>query len=357
MAVTWEASVAPTLVAARFTGYRTKVRVGFSHRCNVFQGSDGFQPYAGITIGPNGSLYGTTNVGGGSGGCEPGGCGTVFNLTPPPHFSAHVLGGWSQTTLYRFTGGLDGGYPGYGDLVFDSTGNIYGTVGEFGPGGVGAVYKLTSSGGNWVESVLAGVGPSPEGAVLFDQAGNIYSTTSDGGTDNNGTVFELTPNGSGWTQSTLYTFGSGTGGANPISGLIFDQAGNLYGSTPTGGAGGGGTVYQLSASNGGWAFSTLHSFSSTCGCDTGPYANLTMDASGNLYGTAPEEGIYGYGVVFELSPHPDGSWTYTDLYDFTGEADGKYPAGGVVFDSSGNLYSTTYSGGADGYGTVWEITP
>ena len=222
---------------------------------------------------------------------------------------------------------------------------------------MGAVYKLTSSGGNWVESVLAGVGPSPEGAVLFDQAGNIYSTTSDGGTDNNGTVFELTPNGSGWTQSTLYTFGSGTGGANPISGLIFDQAGNLYGSTPTGGAGGGGTVYQLSASNGGWAFSTLHSFSSTCGCDTGPYANLTMDASGNLYGTAPEEGIYGYGVVFELSPHPDGSWTYTDLYDFTGEADGKYPAGGVVFDSSGNLYSTTYSGGADGYGTVWEITP
>ena len=148
--------------------------------------------------------------GGGSGGCEPGGCGTVFNLTPPPHFSAHVLGGWSQTTLDRFTGGLDGGYPGYGDLVFDSTGNIYGTVGEFGPGGVGAVYKLTSSGENWVESVLAGVGPSPEGAVLFDQAGNIYSTTSDGGTDNNGTVFELTPNGSGWTQSTLYTFGCPT---------------------------------------------------------------------------------------------------------------------------------------------------
>ena len=312
---------------------------------HIFQGSDGFEPYAGITIGPNGSLYGTTTVGGGSGGCQPGGCGTVFNLMPPAHFSAHVLGGWSQNVLYRFTGSSDGGVPGYGDVVFDLAGNIYGIA--------NAVYKLTFSGENWTESVLSGVGGSPEGAVLFDHAGNIYSTTLDGGINNNGTVFQLTPNGSGWTLSTLYRFQGGSDGENPNAGVIMDAAGNLYGTTLWGGVGGGGTVYELSPSNGEWTHSILYGFSGS----GASFNNLTMDAAGNLYGTATDDGAYGYGVVFELSPHPGGTWTYTDLHDFTGGTDGKYPAGSVVFDASGNLYSTTYSGGADGYGTVWEITP
>ena len=283
-----------------------------------------------------------------------GGCGTVFELAPPTTTCRNTLCSWIHNILYTFTGGNDGGYPGYGYLVFDQAGNIYGETGAFGPNGQGTVYQLTSSGGSWTESVLYSFsggadGESPQGGVIFDPVGNLYGTTVDGGFDENGTVFQLSPTGADWTQSTLYTFGGGSDGQNPVGGVIFDQSGNLYGTTQAGG----GTVYQLSPSNGAWALSTLQSLSGS----QGPTASLTMDASGNLYGTATEDGSHGYGVVFKLSPNPDGSWTYTDLHDFAGGGDGMYPTGNVILDSNGNLYSTTVDGGAHGYGTVWELTP
>jgi uncharacterized repeat protein (TIGR03803 family) len=146
--------------------------------------------------------------------------------------------------------------------------------------------------------------------------------------------------------------------------LIFDRAGNLYGATGQGGSNGGGTVYELADSNGSWSFGLLYSFSGSFPGRDVYSASLTMDAAGNLYGTTPLDGAYGYGNVFKLSPSNDG-WTFTSLHDFTGGSDGGYPESNVTLDADGNLYGTTQCGGNDficniypgGPGVVWEITP
>ena len=159
-------------------------------------------------------------------------------------------------------------------------------------------------------------------------------------------------------RNILYTFQNASDGAVPVGGLIFDESGNLYGTASIGGSGKGGTVYQLTPSNGKWTLTVLYSFTGS----GGPYAGLTMDVGGNLYGTTSEDGAYGYGNVFKLSP-TNGGWTYTSLYDFAGGNDGKNPYSNVVLDGKGNLYGTTTSGGtgsgcaAGGCGVVWEITP
>jgi uncharacterized repeat protein (TIGR03803 family) len=329
-------------------------------RLYAFQGgNDGWEPYAGVTFDSDGNLYGTTHIGGGIG-CSPvQGCGTVFKLRPSLSVCQGAQCLWVETILYRFTGDSDGAYPGYGALVFDRAGNIYGTASGAGSGGQGTVYKLASSGGGWMESVLYSFtggtdGGSPRGPVIFDQVGNIYDTTFRGGLNNGGTVFQLTPTGSGWTQSTLHSF-SASNGENPFGGLIFDHSGNLYGTTSLSGPGNKGTVYQLSPLGGSWTFTSLYSFQGTRGY--GPTSGLAIDATGNLYGTAANVGAYGYGLVFELSPHSDGSWTFTDLHDFTGGIDGAQPLGNITLDSAGNLYSTTVGGGSYGRGVVFEITP
>jgi len=141
-----------------------------------------------------------------------------------------------------------------------------------------------------------------------------------------------------------------------MAGLIFDQAGNLYGSASSGGSGNGGTVFELMPSNGNWNFNLLYSLSGSGGSRNGPLRSLTMDAAGNLYGTTYSDGAYGAGSVFKLKPS-NGAWTYTDLYDFTGGDDGANPYGGVTLDANGNLYGTTAFGGASDAGVVWEITP
>jgi uncharacterized repeat protein (TIGR03803 family) len=335
----------------------------FSQLYGFRGGLDGGNPYARVIVGPDGSLYGTT-FGGGGGSCE-GGCGTVFNLRPPQHATANALGNWTETVLYRFTGGADGGQPAGADLTFDAAGNIYGTTSGGGTGdcqgGCGTVYKLTQSGGVWTESVLHnfvtedGDGLRPWGGVIFDQSGNLYGTTNNGGARlSYGTVFELTPSGSGWTETILYKFQDTTDGQYPYSGLIFDQAGNLYGTTCCGGSDGGGTVFELTRSSD-WAFSLIYSFTGS-----GPYAGLSMDAADNLYGTTNEGGAYNFGAVFKLTPS-QGGWTYTSLHDFCSGgypcSDGAFPMSNVVFDSQGNLYGTTSEGGTYNGGTAWEITP
>jgi uncharacterized repeat protein (TIGR03803 family) len=325
--------------------------------------NDGGNPYARVVVGPDGSLYGTT-YGGGGGSCE-GGCGTVFNLRPPQHATANTLGNWTETVLYRFTGGSDGSMPAGADLTFDAAGNIYGTTTAGGTGncqgGCGTVYKLTQSGGGWTESVLhsfiteGGDGLRPWGGVIFDQSGNLYGTTNNGGThDIYGTVYRLTPSGSGWTESILYNFQGASDGKYPYSGLIFDQAGNLYGTTCCGGTTGGGTAFELLRSSN-WAFSLVYSFTGS-----GPFASLSMDAAGDLYGTTNEGGVSNFGAVFKLTPSENG-WTYTSLYDFCPSGgpcpDGSFPLSTVVFDSEGNLYGTTSNGGMYDGGTAWKIIP
>jgi len=323
----------------------------------TFQGPpDGASPEARVIFGPDGSLYGTTYFGG-----TCGQCGTVFSLKPFPTACVTALCGWQETVLYNFTGGSDGMNPALGDLIFDQAGNLYGTTTGGGAYGYGTVFELVRSQGGWTESVLYSFtgrsdGSQPFAGVIFDKAGNLYGTTAYGGDYTWGTVYELTPSGSGWTVNVLHAFQGGSDGANPFGGLIFDQSGNLYGSNWYAGQYEGGTVFKLTPSNGSWTYSVLYSFDGI-----GPYgsvANLVMDGAGNLYGTTLNDGHgkYGEGNVFEMTPS-GGSWTYTSLYDFTGLNDGAEPICNVTFDAKGNLYGTTYYGGADGYGVVWEITP
>jgi uncharacterized repeat protein (TIGR03803 family) len=324
-------------------------------------GSDGIAP-AGVIFGPDGSLYGTT-LQGGEGDCQYlggpyTGCGTVFNLKPPATACKTAPCDWTETVLYRFTGGVDGGVPSYGDLVFDQAGNIYGTTITGGSGNGGAVYELTPSHGGWTENTLYSFtegadGGTPFGSVVFDSAGNLYGTTSYGGRNDLGTVFQLTPSGSGWAESVLYNFQNGSDGSYPYAGLIFDAFGNLYGSTTSGGTGGGGTIFTLTPSNGYRTLTTIHSFSGI----GGPAANLLMDGTGNLYGTTVIDGVHEYGSVFKLT-YSIGGWTYNSLHNFTFGSDGAYPESNVVFDANGNLYGTASSGGAGcwyGCGVVWEI--
>ena len=315
-------------------------------------GTDGAYPVADVAFGPNGTLYGTTSGGGN------GGYGTVFNLRPPASVCKTVLCPWTETVLYRFTGGSDGGFGnfpyGYADvLVFDRAGNIYGTTPNGGAYGYGVVFKLTQSGGSWTESVLWSFtggddGANPLSGVIFDSAGNLYGTAESGGTHGEGVVYELSPSESGWTQSTLYSFGA-QDAPYPFGGLAMDAQGNLYGTT--GGFYSGGEAYELTQADGNWTVSRRQIFSAY----EGPFDTPTLDAEGNLYGTIGFAGRGGYGEVFKLTPSGSG-WIYTDLGDFD-LANGGDPVGGVIFDANGNLYGTTSLGGEYTNGIVWELTP
>lgn len=248
-----------------------------------------------------------------------------------------------------------------GDLIFDAQDNIYGTTSTADiacPHGLdcGTVYELTPAGGGWVLSVLATFHAMQEptyyinqnlaGGVVRDSAGNLYGAAALSGYryPPTGYVFQMTESSGVWTVNPIHYFEDGS----PQAGLILDGTGHLYGTTPSGGPNGAGTVYKLDTD--GSDFNILYSFSGSYG---GPVDNLVMDSAENLYGTAYRDGAHLYGSVFELSPS-SGGWIYTDLYDFTGGSDGGYPSGGVALDANGTLYGTTTSGGS-GNGVVWEI--
>jgi uncharacterized repeat protein (TIGR03803 family) len=323
-------------------------------------GSDGWSPYSGLVLDALGSLYGTTGYGG-TGSCN---CGTVFKLAP------NSSGGWMESILYSFKGGSDGQGP-YASPVFDSAGNLYGTTAGGGTGLYGTVFQLTpTSGGGWTESVLHSFtnrsdGGSPRASLVFDTAGNLYGTAEYGGSSGNGLVFELTSNSPGvWAETVLYNFAGGTDGATPSAPLIFDTAGNLYSTTSRGGGfyGGAGTVFELKANgNGSWTESVLYSFGMTNGDGLYP-DGVVFDNAGNLYGTTGfggNTGCYsntGCGVVFELVPGSGGQWTERILHTFSGGADGGIPYAGLIFDQGGNLYGTTGYGGSANLGAVFKLS-
>ncbi len=313
-------------------------------------GSDGNSPFANVTIGPDGNVYGTTIFGGG--GCQPDGCGIVFRLTPPARICSHTSCPWTETVLYRFMDSPTGLRIPYGGVTFDSAGNLYGTTAAGGTGscglqGCGAVYKLTCSGGAWTASVIYNFtgfedGSFPTATMTIDQAGNLYGTTY------YESVFDLVPSAGGWTENTLYTFHNGSDGGNPYAGVIFDSAGNLYGATTTiTQQDPGGVVYKLTHSSGSWVYSVLYSYDFSGGI----FGNVAIDGAGNIYGTAINGGIHQAGSVFKLT-NSGGGWSLTDLYDFGGIA---WPEGNVLLDAAGNLYGTAMNGGQYGYGAVWEI--
>ena len=222
------------------------------------------------------------------------------------------------------------------------------------------ILSLTLAPGAWAASrykvlyrfqVGGNDGSAPIAGLIFDAAGNLYGTTEYGGASNYGTVFKLTPNAVGsWTKSVLYSFKDGSDGGWPAAGLIFDAAGNLYGTTFDVSFSDYGTVFKLTPNaDGSWTESVLHSFNGSDG-ET-PVAGLIFDAAGNLYGTTDSGGAYRNGTVFKLTPNADGSWTESVLHAFIG-SDGAHPDAGLIFDAAGNLYGTTDFGGdyAQGYG-------
>lgn len=320
---------------------------------NFAGGDDGANPQtASVVFGPDGAIYGSTYYGGG--GCPGNGCGTVFKLQPPANVCHSVSCLWSETLLHAFNGS-DGAGP-VGAVIFDSGGNLDGATnnGSFNNGG--AIYQLNA--GGWHELILFHPYGYPGSSVSIDHAESLYGTTFNGGTNKFGSIYQLTQSGSGWLETDLYDFTNGADGSYPIAGVIFDDAGNLYGATASGGAGNSGTVFKLTKSNGNWSYSLLYTFQGPNNGNliAGPVGNLVMDAGGTLYGTTLVDGAFGFGAVFKLSPS-NGNWTYTSLHDFTGGSDGGYPYSNLVFDGNGNLYGTASSGGTWGLGVTFEITP
>jgi uncharacterized repeat protein (TIGR03803 family) len=341
----------------------------------TFQGGDdGASPSSTLVMDSAGNLYGETSFGGNGASvyCN-GGCGTVFELSSTPK-------GWSKTILYNFQGNppgskiFDGQNP-LGGLVFDKDGNLYGVTNAGGEScditkiGCGSVFELSPSDGGWTEKLIHKFyGPSgyiPEGGLIFDSAGNLYGTTSSGGPQTPacyygcGTIFKLSPaSQGGWTTTLLHSF-DGTNGTAPSSTLVWDTKDNLYGTAMLGGASGDGLVFELEPTVGNWKLVPLFQFDGTDGSQ--PYNSLTFDSSGNLYGTTPIGGTCsavsdGCGVVFKLTPSGT-QWHESTLYNFNGEPDGTQPAGSVTIDDKGNVFGVTALGGTANVGTIYQIAP
>src|ERR1700722_12440223 len=296
---------------------------------HVFKGkqsNDGEFPSGGVIADAAGNIYGTSSYGG-SGDCVllgiKGGCGTVFELSPP-----QTKGGqWTYTILYSFKGGKDGYLP-FGDLVFDAAGNIY-------------------------------------GATYF---GGGKGTTCDPYYQYCGTVFKLSPpktKGGAWTEKVLHSFAGGTDGANPNGGLVLDSKGAIYGTTAVGGDESGewgslgcGTVFKLPPpiKGGAWTEKMLYRFHGQDGAT--PNAGLVLGGSGDLYGTAYAGATNGNGAVFSLTTPKGGSgpWTETVLYRFRDRNDGENPTAGLTFDTRGCLYGATEYGSSF-RGTVFRLKP
>jgi uncharacterized repeat protein (TIGR03803 family) len=282
----------------------------------------------------DGNLYGTTQYGG-----AKGGFGTVFKLNPKD----------KETVFRSFAGTPDAEDP-YAGLIRDKAGNFYGTTLYGGAeGGFGTVFKLSPKGKETLLHSFAGTpdGEDPRSILVRDAAGTLYGTTQYGGTKGGfGTIFKLDTNGK---LTLLHSFAGTPDGEDPCSGLLRDKAGNLYGTTQYGGSNGGyGTVFKLSAKG---KLTLLHSFAGTPD-GVNPLAGLLRDAAGDLYGTTYYGGTEGgYGTVFKLSA----KGKLTLLHSFAGTPDGQNPYARLIQDSAGNLYGTTFYGGASGYGTVFKL--
>ena len=362
-----------------------------------FNGTDGAWVYGGVTLRGTGNLYGTTYTGGVNN------YGNVFNLK-------YKNSTWIFTPLYSFAGGTDGGNPSSpvsfnpsgvlfsqtsspttlfklmppgtncqtapcswtetvistqlgsdcfvfncgAPLLFDSSGDIYGASGW-------DIFELVPSGSGWTENVLytfsGNMQPNP--GLVFDGSGNLWGTTPGGGTGGScsggcGTVFELVHSGGSWTETTIYNFQGGSDGSGPQSGVTIDSSGNLFGTTPH-------SIFELSSGvGGGWTFTTLYDIPGTC---AGVFAPLVIDGTGTLYDTTLECGAHSSGTIFKLTPS-GGGWSYSLLYTFTGGSDGAVPLGSLAIDASGDLFGGTQYGGTSGgacgiagCGVVWELAP
>jgi len=311
------------------------------------QSGDGIYPYSGLISDKSGNFYGTTYDGGANASY-----GAVFELSPSGN-------SWKETVLYSFGASPDGYYP-YTGLVMDKSGNLYGATYYGGTYGYGTAYELKHSGGKWTESILhsfsnsGGDGAYPLSSLVFDAKGNLYGTTYTGG-KGYGTVYQLKPSKSGkWTETVVYSFLAGSDGYYPeYDSLLVGKNGYFYGTTLYGGGSyNAGTVYELFEARGVWVEKVIHSFT---GGRAGiyPYGGVVADSAGNLYGTTYEGGASDYGIVYRLNKT---KWTESVLYSLKGgTSDGEYPYTGVTLDSKGDIFGTTYQGGTHSVGVVFEV--
>ncbi|MBD5653634.1 MAG: hypothetical protein IAI50_00445 [Candidatus Eremiobacteraeota bacterium] len=330
---------------------------GFTERVvHRFTGAnDGTNPEAGVVADSTGALYGTTERGGSA--CSAPGCGTVYKLTPRPG------GGYSESVIYAFAGGSSGENP-ISSVTLDSRGDLVGTA-YGGSNNAGVVYELTRSGNSYTESILYAFGKqptdgsSPAGAIVADLAGNLYGSTATGGADRAGTVYRLNPTANGYAETILYNFTGGHDGTDPSGALAFGPGGILYGTAYSGGFyHNAGVVYSLTpVSPNVYAEKTVHAFS-TVGAE--PEAGVYVDASGTLYGTTAFGGLPGCpngggcGIVYSLKPTA-GGFAFAVLHVFGGGRDASEPLAGVVPGADGELYGTTFRGGTANDGTVYRI--
>jgi uncharacterized repeat protein (TIGR03803 family) len=327
--------------------------------------ADGGDPFSGLTFDSTGALYGTGEAGGNYDACDEGGaCGVVFKLTPSSNG-----GNWTESAIYEFQ--YQDPFPPSSNLVFGPNSTLYGAT----AGASTALYQLSEVNGVWnLNPIYQSGAYGAVGTPILDKQGNLYTTvefTYDAApTFNDGMVLEFAPQPDGsWTQTTLYAFTGGNDGSGPAAGVIADSAGNLYGTTLSGGSNSQcGTVFELSPQgNGVWTETVLYAFTGSDGCN--PYAGVILDRKGNLYGTTYIGGVgpcnNQCGAVFELSPPTvqGGAWTESTLHQFT-NTDGANPFAGLAIDSTGALYGTTVRGGngqceplGAGCGTVFELAP
>jgi len=321
--------------------------------------ADGGFPQGSLVRDSAGNLYGVTSVGGITAtvcnySAGPG-CGVIFKLTPTS------TGLWIESVLHRFTG-TDGGNS-FAGLVQDSKGNFYGATSAGGSKGLGTVYKLSLTSTGWKETVLHSFTGNPDGveplifqtALTLDGLGNIYGSTYTGGAASGGIVFELIPQTSGaWKEKILYTFQRGADGYEPLTGVILDKSGNVYGTTLLGGTSpGSGDVFELTAANG-YAKTILHDFNVLTDPAKETPHGLFFDASGNLYGTTEY-------ALYKLT-HESSGWSETVLWAFDNSQDQGantvyQPA---IMDAQGNFWGATLWGGPAGQftgGVAWELIP
>jgi uncharacterized repeat protein (TIGR03803 family) len=408
--------IVPLIVAALALSFPHAVDASAKEKpIVIFNARNGSNPLNGLLADGKGNLYGVASDGG-SGNCSPHGCGVVFELSPASG------GAWTEKTIYAFKGGtLDTDLP-CTELLFDTQGNLFGgTCPDF-SGHIGAIYELTpgtgntwsekvvypftsqayfpgprlafdsqgrlygsayrttnggggvfqlspQSNGTWTETILHefnlnnGDGYYPRGGVILDSAGNIYGTTTSGGKTLSGTVFELTPKaGGGYSESIILNFSGSGNGYSPSTPLIMDAQGNLFGTTQNGGAHNNeGIVFELSPTATKWTETVLYSFGPQP--DGFSPTGIVLGGQGILYGTTANGGngcdFVGCGIVYQLTPQKSGPWKETILYNFESAGDGSRPAAGVVLSGTPTaIYGTTEFGGSRyGFGTVFEITP
>jgi uncharacterized repeat protein (TIGR03803 family) len=326
-------------------------------------GIDGFGPTSTIVFDKNGNIYGTTEFGG-TGSCTNGfGCGTVYELTPSGDAT------WKENILHDFAG--SDGWQIHPGLAMDAAGNLYGMATNGGTYKNGTVFEISPKASGWTFNVLHQFTGGNDGGVPFegltvDSAGNLYGVASAGGGKSTacrygcGVVFELSPSGGTWTETVLHNFTpNANDGRTPSCTLTFDAAGNLYGTTTSGGGpSNAGIVFELSPANGSWSEKVLHNFNEQAGDGNSPSNGVVFDAAGNLYGTTIGGGNHGRGAAYELSPTASGPWSETLLNNFSGQgAGGYFPNSALIWGPNGELYGVAASGGRDGQGTVYQLNP